>query len=125
MAEYDSEAFDDFIGEEVVDHRGSPIGLFSCHWENHDGKPIWLGIQVSGMSNVTHLIPAKGVRLDDRKSYVVSPFSKAKVLQAPALGSGCELDKSTERKALLYYGADEDNYTKAKSSGGSKEEVAS
>ncbi|MEO6182236.1 MAG: hypothetical protein ABIP71_03870 [Verrucomicrobiota bacterium] len=109
-----SEAFDDFLGEEVVNTQGDPIGTFSCYWEQEEGKPVLLGIDVIGIANATHLMPAKGARLDDRKSYIVVPFSKEQVAPAPCLECGCELDPAKERKVFAYYGTEAFDYTPTK-----------
>src|SRR5687767_10771576 len=98
MAEADSEAFEDFLGEEVVDSVGSRIGTLACFWE-HDGKPVILGIDI-GLANETHLLPAKGVQLDTRKSYVAVEFGKVKVRKAPVLDCGSELTPELERRVF-------------------------
>jgi hypothetical protein len=117
MPEYDAEAFDEFLGEEVVDLSGSPIGTFACYWEHQEGKPVLLGVDVNGNSGATHLLPAKGARLDERKTYVVVHFSKAKVEKAPCLECACDLDPKIERRAFNYYGADAFDYDPTKAAG--------
>lgn len=110
MAAPDSEAFDNFLGEEVVDPSGQPIGTLSCYWEHDDGKPVLLGIDLLGPSALTHVAPAKGARLDDRKSYVVINFTKEKVQRASCLECGCELDAKFEQDVLAYYGEEAFDY---------------
>ena len=110
MAAPDSEAFDNFLGEEVVDPSGQTIGTLSCYWEHEDGKPVMLGIDVLGPAAQTHVAPAKGARLDDRKSYVVIHFTKEKVQQASRLECGSELDAQVEQKVFAYYGEDAFGY---------------
>lgn len=100
----DSEAFDDFLGEEVVDSERSAIGTFACYWEHDAGKPVLLGIDVDGRPG-THVMPAKDARLDSNKSYVVLPFSKEKIQRAPCLECGSDLDAKFEKKVFAYYGA--------------------
>jgi hypothetical protein len=112
MAEMDSEALEDFLGEEVVDASGNPIGTLACFWEHDDGVPVLLGIELDGV-NGTHLLPAKAAKLDTRKSYVVVDFSKEKMRKAPALECDSELDPSMERKVFAYYGADSIDYDPA------------
>ena len=105
MAQPDSEAFEDFLGEEVVDVTGEPVGTLACFWEHDDGTPVLLGIDMGTASNDTHLAPAKGAQLDIRRSYVAVDFAKAKVRKAPVLDCGSELDPKLERKVIAYYGA--------------------
>ncbi len=113
MAQADSETFEDFLGEEVVDIKGSPIGTLACFWEHEEGKPVLLGIDIGALSNEIHLLPAKGVKLDTRKSYVAVDFTKEKVSKAPVLDCGSELDPKLERKVFTYYGADALGYEEA------------
>jgi hypothetical protein len=105
MHDFESEEFDDFLGEEVVDSNRLPIGILACYWEHEDGKPILLGIDTGELSGMTHVAPIKGVFLDSRKSYVVLHLTKEKVFGAPSLGCSCELDADFEKKVFAYYGA--------------------
>lgn len=115
MPEPDSESLDNFLGEEVVDPAGLPIGTLSCYWEHADGKPVMLGIDVLGPSMRTHVAPVKGARLDDRKSYIVINFTKEKVGQASCLECGCELDAEFEKKVFAYYGEESFDYKRTNS----------
>src|SRR6185503_15034752 len=90
MAEADSEAFEDFLGEEVVDITGNPIGTLACFWEHEEGKPVLLGIDVGAISNEIHLHPARGAQLNIAKAYVAVNFAKEKVCKAPVLDCGSE-----------------------------------
>lgn len=101
----DSEEFDDFLGEEVVDVDGQPIGTLACYWEHEADKPVFLGIDVEAVDG-THVVPTKEVQLDTRKSYVVLPFTKEKIRRAPCLECGSELDRAFEKKVFNYYGED-------------------
>lgn len=105
MHHFDSEEFDDFLGEEVVDPNRVPMGTLACYWEHEDGQPVLLGIDIGELSETTHIAPVKGVILDSRKSYVVLNFTKEKIRGAPSLGCACELDASFEKKVFAYYGA--------------------
>jgi hypothetical protein len=105
----DSDAFDDFLGEEVVDAAGHTIGTLACYWEHEPGNPVLLGIDLESAPG-THVIPAKDVQLDTRKSYVVIPFGKEKLRRAPSLECGAELDRSFEERVFHYYGDDSIDY---------------
>lgn len=105
----DSEEFDDFLGEEVVDADGAPIGTLACYWEHEPDKPVLLGIDVDGVPG-THVAPAKNAHLDTRKSYVILPFFKEKIRRAPSLECGSELDNAFEKKVFHYYGEDALDY---------------
>ncbi|MEO5801934.1 MAG: hypothetical protein ABIR24_00265 [Verrucomicrobiota bacterium] len=101
----DSETLEDFLGEEVVDPQATPIGTLACFWDSPDGTPVLLGIDVEELLDKTHLLPAKGAELDERKSYVTVQFTKEKVRKAPCLECGGELTPQLEKKVFAYYGA--------------------
>ncbi|MEO6035152.1 MAG: hypothetical protein ABIQ35_07850 [Verrucomicrobiota bacterium] len=113
MGAPDSEALDNFLGEEVVDPAGRIVGTFSCYWEHDDGVPVLLGIDILETPARTHVAPAKGARLDDRKSYVVISFTKEKVQEASCLECGSELDTKFEEQVFAYYGDDAFGYKRA------------
>ncbi len=115
MSTPDSEVFDDFLGEEVVDSSGNVIGSLACYWEQDDTVPVLIGIDIGGSSEATHVAPAKGARLDLRKSYVVLAFDKEKIRRAPCLECGSELDADFEKKVFAFYGDDAFDYELSKS----------
>ena len=102
--------FEDFIGEEVVDTHGNAIGTLECYWEHDEGKPVLLGINVGETAHHTHLMPAKGARLDEDQAYVMVPFKKEKVRLAPCLECGMELDDTFENNVFAYYGENSFDY---------------
>lgn len=99
-----SESFDEFLGEEVVDPDGHPVGTFACYWEWDTGKPLLLGISCNSQSRRTHVTPVKGVRLNSQQTYVQIPFSRQKVHEAPCLDCDGELDAAFEDRVYAHYG---------------------
>ena len=102
-----SDSFEDFLGEEAVDLEGTPVGTFACYWESETHRPILLGINLPEFSRQTHLVPAKGARLNESQSYVRLAYPKEKIKNAPCLDCECELDGNFERSVYEYYGMTE------------------
>ncbi len=100
----ETDPFEDFVGEEVVDSHGNTIGTLACYWEHAEGIPVLLGIDVGEVAHRIHLMPAKGAQPNERQTYVVASYNKDKVRQAPCLDCGCELDRGFEKKVFAFYG---------------------
>src|SRR5437868_502343 len=98
-----SDSFEDFLGEEVVDVQGLPVGRFACYWEHEHGKPVLLGIHCNGDEKRTHVVPAKGARLNESQTYVATAFPCAMIQNAPALECECELDDGFEERVCAQY----------------------
>src|ERR1044071_7784031 len=95
-----SDSFQEFLGEEIVDVEGHPVGTFACFWEREQDKPVLLGIQCNGDTKRTHVAPAKGAKLNVAQVYVSVMVPRELIRQAPALDCGCELDAVFEAKVL-------------------------
>ena len=89
-------ALEDFMGEEVVDKEGNPVGTFACYWEREEKSALLLGVDLPGQSGHTHIVPAQGARFNERQSYVQVLFPKEKIAAAPSLECGCEMDDAFE-----------------------------
>ena len=90
---------EDFLGEEVVDRAGETVGKFVCYWHSFEGKPVVLGVAEED-SERTCLVPAKGMRMDERHSCIHIPFSRSIVQKAPALE--CDEDLETHHEEEMY-----------------------
>lgn len=99
-----SDSFQQFLGEEVVDVEGYPVGTFACYWEHEEAKPVLLGVHCKGDVKRTHVVPAKGARLNESQAYVSIPHPGPKIQQAPSLDCDCELDAAFEERVCAYYG---------------------
>ena len=99
-----SESFLEFLGEEVVDEEGHVIGKLACYWEKEEGKPIFLGIHCNQDERLTHVVPAKGSRLNVEQVYVRIAFPRALVERAPCLDCDCELDREFNERVYSHYG---------------------
>ena len=97
-------ALEDFMGEEVVDKEGNPVGTFACYWEREEKSALLLGVDLPGQSGHTHIVPAQGARFNERQSYVQVLFPKEKIAAAPSLECGCEMDDAFETRIWAFYG---------------------
>lgn len=94
---------EDFLGEEVVDMEGKTVGTFACYWEREERNSILLGVEIPDRSGHTHIVPARGARFDERQSCVQLTFSRDKMVQAPCLACGCEMDGKFEQRIWDFY----------------------
>jgi hypothetical protein len=97
-------ALEDFMGEEVVEVDGKPVGTLACYWEREQRKALLLGVDIPGRSGHTHVVPAQGARLNERQTYVQVSFASEKLIQAPCLDCECELDEAFEQRIWAFYG---------------------
>ena len=95
---------EDFLGEEVVDTEGNPVGTLACYWERQQRNALLLGVDISGRSGHTHIVPAQGARCNERQIYVEVPFTRDKIVQAPCLPCECEMDETLEKLIWDFYG---------------------
>lgn len=95
---------EDFLGEEVVDLEGNPVGTFACYWERDQKSALLLGVDIPGRSGHTHIVPAQNARCNERQTYVAVPFSREKIIQAPCLACECEMDEVFEQRIWAFYG---------------------
>ncbi|MEY2408880.1 MAG: hypothetical protein QOF48_1550 [Verrucomicrobiota bacterium] len=100
----DRNALEDFLGEEVVDKEGNPVGTFACYWEREQKQALLLGVDIPERSGHTHLVPAKGASFNERQTYVRVPFTRDQIMHAPSLACECEVDDDFERRLWAYYG---------------------
>lgn len=95
---------EDFLGEEVVDTEGNPVGTLACYWERKQRNALLLGVDILGRSGHTHIVPAQGARCNERQIYVEVPFTRDKIVQAPCLPCECEMDETLEKLIWDFYG---------------------
>lgn len=98
---------EDFLGEEVVDAEGNPVGTLACYWERQQRSALLLGVDIPGKSGQTHIVPALGARCNERQIYVEVPFTQEKIVQAPCLPCECEIDEALEKRIWDFYGMPE------------------
>jgi hypothetical protein len=94
---------EDFLGEEVVDRDGEPVGTFACYWHLFDGRVAVLGVFVGTDSERTRVAPARGMRVGERHSCIRLPFSRPKVENAPVLECDQDLEHDTEEEMYRHY----------------------
>lgn len=97
-------AVEDFLGEEVVDREGIPVGTFACYWEREERKALLLGVDIPERSGHTHIVPAQGARFNERQTYVQVGFTLDQIAKAPCLECSCEVDDAFEQRVWAFYG---------------------
>src|SRR6185295_12252007 len=85
-------ALDDFMGEEVVDKKGSNIGTLECYWQSAIGLLVFLGIKVKGHESI-RVVPGRPSQVDDRHACIRLGFDVVDIESAPRLDCGKELDE--------------------------------
>ena len=95
--------WEDYLGEEVVDRRGDPIGRLECYWTGEDEMPAFIGISTEEDRNHTCVVPASLSRLEERYSCVRVTIPALKVRQAPQLQCDQPIDTAFERKLNEYF----------------------
>jgi hypothetical protein len=87
---------DDFMGEEVVDKKGTAIGTLACYWQSASGLLVFLGIKVKGHESV-RVVPGRPSQVDDRHACIRLGFDVVDIESAPRLDCGTELGAILER----------------------------
>ena len=100
---WNGNALEDFLGEEVVDMEGNPVGTFACYWEREQRNALLLGVDIPERSGSTHIVPARGARFNERQTYVQVPFTRDRIVQAPCLACSCEMDETFEQRVWDFY----------------------
>jgi hypothetical protein len=91
---------EDYLGEEVVDRAGETVGKLACYWHLLEGRAMVLGVVAEDDSEKTRLVPARGMRMDERHSCIRIPFARSTVRDAPALE--CDEDLETHHEEQMY-----------------------
>jgi len=92
---------EDFIDEEVWDHRGRPIGVLACYWESASNH-LFLGVKPEGDEEV-RVVPGSGAHLDEAHSCVKIDFPGADVRTAPVFDCDAELRPRLEGEANEHF----------------------
>lgn len=95
--------WEDFLGEEVVDRRGDPIGRLECYWTGEDEKPEFLGVSTYENRENTFVVPASLSRVEERYSCIRLTIPAIKVRQAPQLECDKPIDTAFQKKLSEYF----------------------
>jgi hypothetical protein len=95
--------WEDYLGEEVVDRRGDPIGRLECYWTGENDVPAFIGISTENDRNHTFVVPATFARLEERYSCIRLTIPGIKVRQAPQLECDQPIDTAFERRLVEYF----------------------
>lgn len=93
----------DYLGEEVVDRDGVPVGTLRCYWESAPDVPEFCGIELKCHS-VVRVVPVQFSRNDERHSCVRLNVSAQKVETAPGWDCSIELDGPLQQKVNAHFG---------------------
>ena len=72
-------------------------------WEREQRNALLLGVDIPDRSGHTHIVPAQGARFNERQTFVQVTFTKDKIIQAPCLTCGCEMDETFEQRVWDFY----------------------
>jgi len=93
---------DDFLDEEVVDKRGTPVGTLACYWQSVSGLVIFLGISVQGEESV-RVVPGRRSQVDEQHSCIQVGFDAVDMESAPQFDCATELDATLERTVYEHF----------------------
>lgn len=95
--------WEDYLGEEVVDRHGDPIGRLECYWTGEDEAPAFLGISTEQVRNSTFVVPASLARREERHSCVRLKIPALKAREAPKLECDQPIDTAFEKRLSAYF----------------------
>jgi hypothetical protein len=95
--------WEDYLGEEVVDRRGDPIGRLECYWTGEDDVPAFIGISTEEDRNHTFVVPAALSRREERYSCIRLTIPGIKVRQAPQLECDQPIDTAFARRLAEFF----------------------
>ena len=96
-----------YLDYDVVDQQDSKIGTLECLWSDQTGEPAFLGVRTGWIFGKTHVVPAQGVQVSERRRLIHIPFTKDKVKDAPFYDAESEMDEAREWEVHRYYGLGE------------------
>jgi uncharacterized protein (TIGR02271 family) len=98
----DDQTFQSLMGRNVVDSRGDTIGTLDALWTDEEsGKVEFLGIKTGWLLGKTHVVPARGVEIDNDQIRV--PYDAQLVKDAPSYSGDEALSDAQEREIIQYY----------------------
>jgi uncharacterized protein (TIGR02271 family) len=93
------------IGYNVMDAGGEKIGTLDALWtDEQTGKVEFLGVKTGWLAGKIHVVPARGVEIEDDKDRVRVPYEAQQVKDAPSYPAQEELSEAQEREIYQYYG---------------------
>jgi len=93
----------DFIGHHVVDREGETVGRLECLWQDHNGKPAFIGVHSGWLVGRTHVVPLDGTEVNAVSRIIRLAYTQEHVRQAPTAEPGVTLDEGTERAVCDFY----------------------
>src|SRR5690242_16399989 len=79
----------------VVDAGGEKLGTLDALWTDQDtGKVEFLGVKTGWLSGKIHVVPARGVELEDDKDRIRVPYEAQQVKDAPSYPAQEELSEA-------------------------------
>jgi uncharacterized protein (TIGR02271 family) len=88
----------------VVDRAEQKIGTVDAVWQDHTGRPAFLGVRTGwlGLGKI-HVLPAQFAEISEDSRKIRLPFGEDVLKQAPSFESQREIDRSAEEEIASYY----------------------
>src|SRR4051794_27784243 len=100
---YSGEELGRFFEYDVFASRDEHIGNVSGLWEDHTGRPSFVGVKTSWLFGKTHVIPLHAAQVDPEEGHIYVPYTKEQIKDAPAFDPDAELDTRQEQEIYNYY----------------------
>jgi hypothetical protein len=94
-----------FVGGKVIDDTGEAVGKVGAYWmDPSTHRPAYLGIKSGWLSGKVHVVPVKGVQIEEEGASVRLPYSSAFVKKAPVFDPEFELAQVEKEEINAYFG---------------------
>jgi uncharacterized protein (TIGR02271 family) len=101
---FSPEELNRFYEYDVFDHEEHHMGNITGLWEDHTGKPSFVGVKTAWLFGKTHVIPLHAAQVDAEEGHVYVPYSEEQIKNAPTFDTDAELDTNKEQEVYTYYG---------------------
>ena len=94
-----------FSGYEVYDSAGGKVGEVGEIFVDEDGRPEYVGVNMTLSGVGSSLIPLEAVRVDEeRRTIEVPSLTKGRIEDGPSYGDGRDITPDFEQRVRSYYG---------------------
>jgi len=101
---FSAEELGRFYEYDVIGQGDEHIGNVSGLWEDHTGRPSFVGVKTSWLFGKTHVIPLQAAQIDAEEGHIYVPYGKDQIKDAPSFETDAELDTNQEQEIYRYYG---------------------
>ena len=107
MSNFDSQAYADWPGREVIDSKGEKLGKVSqIYLDEQTAQPTWLSIKSGLFGSRSSFVPLDGANWDE--GTLVVAYDKDTVKGAPDIDDSGALSVDEEQELFAHYGWDYD-----------------